>query len=132
VLQIVNVNKDTATALRDAVKAHFNITPGTSMSGEVTFAISFDMKRGTPFTKITPQAACPWTLLSVALHLAGFGRNRITEIVNTVQGMTDEQRKEFRKSISDSVTEVMAEIGATTVRTVEGAQTFSSFTVQVT
>lgn|GEM_PF-3484200 len=130
--QISSVSKDTATALRDAVKTHFDITPGSAMSGEITFAITFDMKRGEPYTKTVPQAACPWTLLSVALHLAGFGRGRITEIVSTVQQMTDEQRKEYRDSMSESVKEVMEGIGATTVRTVPGTQTFNTFTVQVT
>jgi hypothetical protein len=132
VKQISSVSKETATALRDAVKTHFDITPGTKVSGEITFAITFDMKRGEPYTKTVPQASCPWTLLSVALHLAGFGRNRITEIVTTVQEMTDAERKEYRDSMSDSVKEVMEGIGATTVRTVAGTQTFDTFTVQVT
>lgn len=129
--QIITVNKATDTALRNAVKAHFEPAPGTEITGTVTFSISFELKCGEPFDKTVPQAACPWTLLHTALHLAGFGRERLPEIVATVQAMTDEQRKEYREAMSESVKGIMEGIGATTTRTVAGMQTFPRFAVEV-
>jgi hypothetical protein len=131
VKQIITVNKATDTALRNAVKAHFEPAPGTELTGTVTFTVSFDLKCGEPFDKTVPQAACPWTLLHAALHLAGFGRERLPEIVQTVQAMTDAERKEYREGMSESVKGIMEGIGATVTRTVAGMQTFPRFVVEV-
>jgi hypothetical protein len=131
VKQIANINKATETALRNAVKAHFEPSPGTEITGTITFSISFELKCGEPFDKTVPQAACPWTLLGVALHLAGFQRERLPEVVNAVQAMTDEQRKEYRDGMSESVKGIMEGIGATVTRTVDGMQTFPRFSVEV-
>lgn len=131
--QIVSegVSKDTVSALKDAVKSHYDIPQGSSLSGTVTFQVQFDYKRGEDYTKTVPQAACPWTLLFKALSLAGFQRENIREIVEQVQTMSDEERKQYRDSMSETVQSIMSEIGATTVRNVKGMQTFDSITVTV-
>lgn len=130
--QIVGeVSKETVSALKDAIKSHFDIPQGTTLAGTVTFTVDFDYKRGSDFTKTVPQAACPWTLLFKALSLAGFQRDRIAEIVEQVQGMTDAERKQYRDAMSEQVQSIMSDIGATTVKTVKGMQTFDKIEVTV-
>lgn len=131
--QIVSeVSKETVSALKDAIKSHYDIPQGTTLAGTVTFTVAFDYKRGTDFTKTVPQAACPWTLLHKALALAGFQRERIREIVESVQDMTDAERKAYRDSMSEQVGNIMSDIGATTIKTVKGMQTFDKIEVTVT
>jgi hypothetical protein len=130
--QIVGeVSKDTVSALKDAIKSHFDIPQGSSLAGTVTFVVDFDYKRGQDFSKTVPQAACPWTLLHKALSLAGFQRERIREIVAEVQEMSDAERKDYRDSMSEQVQSIMSDIGATTTKTVKGMQTFDAIQVTV-
>ena len=131
--QIVSegVSKDTVSALKDAVKSHYDIPQGSSLSGTVTFQVQFDYKRGEDYSKTVPQAACPWSLLACALKRMGVMREGMVEIAAEVQAMTDAERKEMRDTLSDQVSEIMSEIGATTVRHVKGMQTFDSIQVTV-
>lgn len=130
--QIVSeVSKDTVSALKDAIKSHFDIPQGTTLAGTVTFTVAFDYKRGTDYTKQVPQAACPWTLLFKAMQVAGFQRDRVAEIVQSVQDMTDAERKAYRDAMSEQVQSIMSDIGATTAKVVKGMQTFDRLEVTV-
>lgn len=125
------VSADTVSALKDAIKAHYNIPQGTTLAGTVTFTVAFDYKRGEDYTKTVPQAACPWSLLFKAMQVAGFQRDRVAEIVADVQNMTDAERKAYRDSMSEQVQGIMSDIGATTAKVVKGMQTFDRLDVTV-
>ena len=130
--QIVSeVSKDTVSALKDAVKSHFDIPQGSSLAGTVTFTVEYDYKRGEDYSKTVPQAACPWTLLHKAMQVVGFQRDRVAEIVQSVQDMTDAERKAYRETMSEQVQSIMSDIGATTLKTVKGMQTFDRIEVTV-
>ena len=131
--KIVNsvVNKATETALKDAIKAHFDIPQGSTLTGTVTFVVGFDYKRGEDYTKQVPQKACPTTLLALALQRMGATRGTLLNIVKDVMSMTDEERKTLRDEQQNAVTEIMQEIGLMTVTTVKGMQTFDSLSIEV-
>ena len=127
----IGVNKATETALKDAIKAHFDIPQGSTLTGTVTFTVTFDLKRGEDYTKQVPQKACPFTLLALALQRMGATRGTLLSVVQEVMEMTDEQRKTLRDEQTAQVTEIMQEIGLMTVTTVKGMQTFDSLSVEV-
>jgi hypothetical protein len=132
--KIVNnsgVNKNAEAAIKDAVKAHFDIPQGTSLAGTVTFVVGFDYKRGEDYTKQVPQKACPTTLLALALQRMGATRGTLLNIVKDVMEMTDEERKTLREEQTAQVTAIMEEIGLMTVTTVKGMQTFDSLSIEV-
>ena len=121
-----NGNTETDTAIKAVLKSYHGLAPGAQFTGKAVIEIEYDFTRGFPFNKSVPQIACPWTLLSYALQLAGFQRERIAEMVTTVMGMTDAERKEMRDSTSEAVESAMAVISQPTVKTIQGAHTFDS------
>jgi len=121
-----NGNTETDTAIKAVLKSYHGLAPGAQFTGKAVIEIEYDFTRGFPFNKSIPQIACPWTLLSYALQLAGFQRERISEMVTTVMGMTDAERKEMRDSTSEAVESAMAVISQPTVKTIQGAHTFDS------
>ena len=124
-------NSKVESAVKDAIKAHLDIAEGSQASGFIIINAEYTVTRGLGYEKSVPQAACPWTLLSYALKVAGFQRDRIVEIVQAVMAMDDAQRKEMRDDCSETVAAAMATIGTATIRQVAGMQTFPSLTYTI-
>ena len=126
-----NGNTETDTAIKAVLKSYHGLAPGAQFTGKAVIEIEYDFTRGFPFNKSIPQIACPWTLLSYALQLAGFQRERIVEIVQSVMAMDDAERKEMRDDCSETVAAAMATIGTATIRQVAGMQTFPTLTYTI-
>ena len=124
-------NSKVDSACKDAVKSHLDIAEGSQAEGTLVFTVTYEMTRGTGFSKSVPQSACPWTLLALLAQRAGFQRTALTSLASEVMAMTDGERKTLRDGMSEQVDEIMSSIGSMTVKTVAGMQTFQTLNVQV-
>lgn len=124
-------HKELEDAAKGAAKAVAACPPGGTRSGRLKLSVEYTVSRGEAYTKSVPMAACPWTLLALALQRAGFGREALRGMVDDVLAMDDEGREALREGVGESTKAIMAEIGRKTEQVVQGNQTFSHLVVEV-
>jgi hypothetical protein len=125
-------NKTNTEAGKVAIKKLLTgVSPGDHPF-DVVLRIKGTLRKGKDNTQVVAQAACPYTLLAVALNkLNEATKVTVADLVGEVEALDDDARKALRDGLKGDTVEAMEAIGTTVSKMVSGKTTFPKLEVAV-